>query len=237
MGDGVLATAIVFAKNENNEQRPARLLLDSGSQYNLITSELCDLLKLKRTPINVKIGSISDCVLEVKHKCELEIPSRNSPVKIRIMCLVVPRIRCEVPKLPFDAKLLQIPSHIKLADPHVERPGTIDIFVGNAIFWSLICTGQIKLNNAGLPLPKTRLGWILAGPMPGPQSKLVTCNVINKINVDNQLTKFWKLEECSLNKKVLSIEENAREYFLTKTVKCDEEGRFIVCIPLKDDNG
>ncbi|XP_033221186.1 uncharacterized protein LOC117175587 [Belonocnema kinseyi] len=233
--DGVLSTAIAFAKNENNGQRPARLLLDSGSQCNLITSELCDLLKLKRTPINVKIGSISDCPFEVKHKCELEISSRNSSVKIRVTCLVVPRIRSEVPKLPFDAKLLQIPSHIKLAGPHFDRPRTIEIFLGNAIFWSLICVGQIKLNNAGLLLQKTRLGWILAGPMPGLQSKLVTCNLINKINIDNQLTKFWELEECSLNKRVLSCEENACEEFFTKTVRRDGEGWFIVSIPVKDD--
>ncbi|XP_033212150.1 uncharacterized protein LOC117169753 [Belonocnema kinseyi] len=231
--DGVLSTASVLVTNINNEQCSACLLLDSGSQCNLITYDLCEALKLKKSPIDVSLGSISESPLTVKHKCEIEIQSQTSAYKIRVSCLVVSKIRSEVPKLQFNAKSLKIPLHINLADPQFDKPGTIDIFLGNAVFWSLICVGQIKLNNEGLILQKTRLGWMLAGPMPDSPSKLVSCNAISKINIESQLRQFWELEEFNLDKRVTSVDEGFCEEFFVKTLKRDNEGRFIVTIPLK----
>ena len=156
--DGVLSTASVLAIDNKNEYRAVRILLDSRSQCNLITSKLCDAMKLESIPIHVNIAVISETPLAKKSKCELDILSRVSPFKIRVSWLVKPRIKSEAPKLSRSAQSIQISSHIKLDDPSFEEPGTIDIFLGDAIFWSLICVGQVKLNNEPLILKKTRLG-------------------------------------------------------------------------------
>ena len=233
--DGVLSTALVFGKNINNEQHSARLLLESGSQCNLIAYVLCEALKLKKTPVDVNIGSNSESPLAIKHKCTIEIQSQTSRYKIRVSCLVIQKIQLEVPKFHFNAKALKIPLHNNLADPQFDKPVTIDIFLGNVVFWSLICVGQDKLNNEGLIFQKTRVGWVLVGPMPDPPAKLVSCNAISKVNIESQLRQFWELEECNLDKKVILVDEGFYEGFFVETFKRDEEGRFIVMIPLKRD--
>ena len=74
-----------------------------------------------------------------------------------------------------------------------------------------------------------------AGPIPDTQSKLIRCHIINKINIENQLRQFCELEECTLDKKTTSIEEGICEELFVKTVKGNNEGRFIVTIPLKKE--
>ena len=67
--DGVYSTASILVKDNKNEYHAVRILLDSGSQCILITSELCDALKLETTPIDVNIDSISEISLVIKSKC------------------------------------------------------------------------------------------------------------------------------------------------------------------------
>ncbi|XP_033225750.1 uncharacterized protein LOC117178430 [Belonocnema kinseyi] len=114
----------------------------------------------------------------------------------------------------------------------------MDILIGNNVFWNLISVGQVKLNEEGLLLQKTRLGWVLAGPMPnsylGPKTNVVQCNLIQNLGVEKQFAKFWELEE-HFNNKVKSNEEKFCESHFSHMVKRDANCRFIVTIPFKGD--
>ena len=85
-------------------------------------------------------------------------------------------------------------------------------------------------------MQKTRLGWILAGPIPefslNPQFSMILCNLSKTEHVEKQIIKFWELEECS-NEGSKSAEEKSCEAFFLRTLSRDETGRFIVTIPLK----
>lgn len=54
----LLATAIVKVYNTHGKSTMCRVLLDTGSQNNFMTEEVCQLLKLPRTPISCSIAGI-----------------------------------------------------------------------------------------------------------------------------------------------------------------------------------
>ncbi|XP_033213705.1 uncharacterized protein LOC117170777 [Belonocnema kinseyi] len=236
--DGVLSTASVLVANSDKQLKTARIVLDNGSQTGHITEKLCDSLNLQKIPIDVTLSVVNNLSSSVKYRCNVQILSRQNNFEFKVPCLVVPEITTHSPNSKISTIASKIPSHLNLADPEFDKAGKIDILIGNNIFWTLICIGQVKLNDQGLLLQKTRLGWILAGPMPNSslmsRFNTVRCNLIQNINIEKQIAKFWELEE-HLNKKSKSIDEKLCESLFSKTVKRDANGRFIVTIPFKDE--
>jgi len=70
-------------------------------------------------------------------------------------------------------------------------PGKIDILLGSAIFWKLLCVGQIKLGRNQPIAQKIKLGWIIAGPLGcvgSTENSLVSgCSISNTAIVEEQL--------------------------------------------------
>nr|CAH7716533.1 unnamed protein product [Callosobruchus chinensis] len=113
-----------------------------------------------------------------------------------------------------------------------DTPQSIDILIGANAFWDLLSQGRISLG-AHLPvLHNTHLGWVIAGAMDIPVSKS-HCNLSTNIAIQDQLTKFWEVEEVS-TKKPWSVEENLCEERFLDNLTTSEEGRYVVSIPLKD---
>ena len=79
---------------------------------------------------------------------------------------------------------------------------------------------------------------LLAGPIPeislNPQFNMIRCNLIKTQHVDNQIVKFWELEECS-NERSKPAEEKSCGGFFLKTTSRDETGTFIITILLKEN--
>ena len=226
----LLSTACVTIKDYQDNWVPCRVLLDNGSQSNFITSELHKTLNLPSTHIQSTIVGINQTSMGLNRKTEVIIRSSNERFQTRVDCLIIPKITENLPTIPFDASCLNIPSNIKLADPNFNKEGRIDILVGAGIFWNLLCVGQIKLGNRKPILQKSRLGWILSGPL---MSEFVTsrnllCNV--SLNLNQQIEKFWTLEEC-VARSIYSVEQQECEEYFIKTIKRDESGKFIVNIP------
>lgn len=59
--------------------------------------------------------------------------------------------------------------------------------------------------------------------------------IANHVTVDDQLPKFWEIEETSLVRQ-LTQEKNKCEEFYEKTVSRDVNGRIHVRIPMKYDD-
>ena len=208
--DGVLSTASLLVADSKKQLKTARMVLDNGSQTGLITEKLCTLLNLEKIPINVTLSVVNNLASSVKYRCNVQVVSKQNNFKFEVSCLVVPEITTHSPNSIIGSLLSKIPSHLNLADPDLDKEGKVDILIGNNVFWNLICIGQIKLNDEGLILQKTRLGWILAGPIPNSSLKsqfnIIRCNLIQNLNVEKQLVKFWELEE-HLHKREKSVDE------------------------------
>jgi len=76
-------------------------------------------------------------------------------------------------------------------------------------------------------MQKTRLGWIAVGLFKPAHTNSIRCNLAKEVDIDEQLTKFWKIEEIQNHKTFTAEEREAEAHFLKTTYK-DEDGRFVV---------
>ncbi|XP_033226063.1 uncharacterized protein LOC117178741 [Belonocnema kinseyi] len=96
---------------------------------------------------------------------------------------------------------------------------------------------QYQLHSDQPILQKTKLGWIVAGPMqlPSHHSRTV-CNSITNQQLHKQVERFWEIENHSIKKisSELNPLDDLEQHFLSTTEQ-DKDGRFIVTIPFKDE--
>lgn len=169
----ILATALINVSGKNKIKMEPRAFLDSCSQSNFKTRSLCRKLKLKQSPINIQVGVLGQLGPGVDGQCEVAIEPRQGGHRFKIRCLIVNQITEDLmPGSSFNLESLEIPSHLKLADPRFNVPERIDLLIGAKWFWDLLCVGRRKLAN-NLVMQKTKLGWVVGCPMtaPAPQRK------------------------------------------------------------------
>ncbi|KAF2901125.1 hypothetical protein ILUMI_05061 [Ignelater luminosus] len=70
-----------------------------------------------------------------------------------------------MPDFKASTNNLEIPKGLKLADQYFYNPTTIDILLGAEIFWELLSVGQVRLGSYKPVSQKTKLGWVIGGPV------------------------------------------------------------------------
>lgn len=198
----VLSTALVYVEDKDGKQRECRVLLDPGSQSNLITEDLVDKLKLKGKRQNELVGGINSLRTTSQRTVTVKIKSMHTDYEKIINCLGFQHVTERIPQVKLNTKLLAVSKDIQLADPTFYEPGTIDLLVGAGVFWNVLCMRQIKqekglLNNK---LQKTLLGWIVGGELYETKSEYPQfCGLITNEMLHKQLERFWEQEEaCEL---------------------------------------
>ncbi|KAJ8966952.1 hypothetical protein NQ317_006782, partial [Molorchus minor] len=94
----------------------------------------------------------------------------------------------------------------------------------------LLRPGQLRLGNGELMLQKTVLGWVVGGNLNASfsKNKTVSCLAIENKRLDEQLQKFWLIEECSVpeptdKKQYLNESEAFCENHFIKNYKRDSQ--------------
>lgn len=234
-GEVLLSTALVQVLGCNSQVMTCRALLDSGSQSNLVTASLCEKLNLPRKGVEISIVGVNQVVSDIKEKCLIRIRSLVNGYESEISCLVVPQISEAIPSHSVNISHLKIPEYVKLADSSFSEKGKIDILLGADVFYGLLCIGQIRMGKHQPVLQKTRLGWVVSGSIvPGDSGAMVSCNFSRNLDVQQQLEQFWAIEEPPSLECSWSEEDKRCEQIFVETTKRNEEGRFIVQIPLVD---
>nr|CAH7717976.1 unnamed protein product [Callosobruchus chinensis] len=231
----LLSTALVKIRDKYGNTHSCRVLLDSASESNFITKSFCQRLGLSTSKVNISIIGISQIPAHVQERCNVEIASAYSNFTIAVPSLVITDICDKLPSANVSVTSLNIPSKIFLADPNYNISAPIDMLIGANLFYSLLCIGQIKLGN-GLPiLQKTKLVWVISGPigMSSSNSQTSYCHLSRNSEVQTQLQKFWEIEEVDIPRK-LSQEEEYFESHFTSNVTRHVDGKFVVSIPFKD---
>lgn len=231
----LLSTALIQVMDYKGRFHTCRALLDNGSQSNMITAALCKRLGLESIPINMAIVGIGQAVSNISDKCSVVFQSIHNNFQLTISCLILSTISENVPSTFINISSLNIPNHIRLADPHYNKPGPIDILIGAGLFYRLLSAGQISLGTHQPVLQKTCLGWVVSGPVSTQINNPKTyCNFSTDIEIQLQLAKFWELEEPPRSVSIHSKDEQACEANFVETVSRDKNGRFVVMIPLKE---
>lgn len=246
-GDVLLSTALIKIIGKNGQQYVTRAVLDSGSTSCLMTEKLYYQLGLTANNVNNSILGINNSSSHINKMCPVSIKSLDDNFSININCFVLPSITDNIPSRHVDLLKLKIPSNICLADPNFYSPAPIDMLLGADIFWDLLGSQRIKLGDGQPILCETKLGWLVSGPTKviyaSTPSKMVKCNFTKIIPdgngndelsniIDNQLTRFWQLEEVCTTSVYSQEEKLCEEHFIKNTTRL-ENGQFCVRIPLK----
>ncbi|XP_023247778.1 uncharacterized protein LOC106643923, partial [Copidosoma floridanum] len=134
---------------------------------------------------------------------EIVIQSRINKFQKTLNCLIIPNITSAIPNEPFPREAIDIPNGIRLADPQFHVPRSVDILIGS--------------------------GWVIVGGIKSHPEGVATCNLVE---LNEQLAKFWELEEVS-NQSVFTTEESACENHYVQNTRRDDSGRYIVRLPFK----
>ncbi|KAF2892873.1 hypothetical protein ILUMI_13299 [Ignelater luminosus] len=140
-------------------------LLDVESQTCFITESLVRRLKLPLTNVNIPITGISKTKNRVSNSVRIEFKSRFNNFTADLNCLVLSSITENMPNFKVNTNNLEIPKSLKLADPYFYNPTTINLLKGAEIFWELLSAGHVRLGSHKPILQKTKLGWVIGGPV------------------------------------------------------------------------
>lgn len=169
------------------------------------------------------------------------IKSRVYDYSLNLEFFALPNLTGKLPLMPVNLTELKVPADISLADPAFHVPKRVDIILGAEIYFQLLTKEQIQTVSRGPIFQRTRLGWVIAGPIPSPtnqaeNSTLSLCtSVISEFaNVENQIAEFWRLEEIK-NCNVYTIEEKRCKQHFELNVTRGEDGRFTVSLPFRDN--
>lgn len=239
----LLSTALIEVSNpETGQRQKTRAMLDCGSQSSFITHTLKEKLGLKSNRIDTLkvIGIGNNCSNHVIECCDIQLNSLTSDFKVKQSCLVLKELTGNIPMSKVNIFALNIPKDILLADPNFYQPSPIDMIIGADLFWEILESQQISLAPNGPKLQKSKLGWMVTGPLnKGLIQNNVQCNQAsvvqnNQNSIENLLTKFWDLEEIPKGR-LLTEQEKACERHFYSNMSRLPTGRFMVRLPLSDD--
>ncbi|XP_057656751.1 uncharacterized protein LOC130894154 [Diorhabda carinulata] len=228
----LLSTALIKVLDVYGNAHICRVLLDSGSQSNFITQNLVNQLRIEQSKINMAVSGLNNSCSQIKYSSDINIRSNINSIEFKINCLIIPQITDKLPAFSFDKNILDILKNVTLADPNFNESSQVEMLLGASLFWKLLRIGQISLGHNNPVLQKTLFGWIISGEIPQTIANYLTrCNFISNSEIDNQLKKFWQIEEYE-NAPVSSNDVEIEALFKTTTQRA-EDGSFIVRLPLK----
>ncbi|XP_029055232.2 uncharacterized protein LOC114882514 [Osmia bicornis bicornis] len=232
----LLGTAQVTILDKYNKEHACRVLLDSGSQTHFITHRLAELLQLEKHKIDLSFSGLGQLNTHAKYVVKTGIRSKTSGFRAQVTFIALPSITGRLPLRQIDLSNLELPRHIELADPEFHIPGEIDALIGNALFYELLETGQIKLSRSSVILQNTQVGWIVTGEVDNRRRNNSYkanrfCHIA--MSLESQVSRFWAMEEIP-EQKFLSAEERECETHFAENTTRDEQGRYIVKLPFND---
>ncbi|XP_053690841.1 uncharacterized protein LOC128739383 [Sabethes cyaneus] len=232
----MLLTAMVNIVDRRGKAHSCRALLDCGSQVNLISKRMVDLIGLKTFPTSVLIAGVNNKASKSDKKANVEILSTNNDFRTVLECIVTPSVTGLIPSSFIDTRNWCIPPEFQLADPYFNAPQAVDLLIGNSHFFALLKPGQHKLGANYPELRETRLGWVVTGEVYEPlvEADSVYSHKITVEDVHKAMQRFWEIEDVA-EAPVLSSEEQECEEHFRATHKRDSSGRFIVQLPLKEN--
>lgn len=140
-----------------------------------------------------------------------------------------------------DVKSCNHQRNLKLADTFPRKAASVDLLVGADQYYRLV-QGSIKRVRPGTPIAtKSRLGWLLSGPVPGSKKSEETTAMLTLTKIDSsheQLKRFWELDAIEIvdqQKDLRTAEEEDAVQQFNSSCHFDND-RYEVGLPWKKDH-
>ena len=220
----------------------ARAFLDNGAGLSIVPCSVRNTLALRSTGDRVDIEGVGGiAVREASPLVRVALSSNyKKNWKTELTVAVMPKPARDIPiKQASETRDLSHLQGLSLADKNYDKPGKVDILLGQDVWDQLFLNGRI-LGPEGTPSARqTVFGWVVSGlyQPDKPQKALAACahyvasTQANKIS-DDLLSQFWFLEEPPQPKKDLTTEEARVEKHYEESHRyVQEEGRYEVTLP------
>jgi len=233
----LLATAVVRVINPCGKSSFARVLLDSGSMNNFISTELVNSLSLRQKKTDHVVSGIGGTTQNITSTAWLKIKSCVNDYELNIQALMVKKITGNLPT-KFISENGPRPANIILADPLYNVPQKIDILIGAVHFFEILGKQQyLSLN--GPSYQETRFGFVASGSVQGTvHNKISVAHISTNLendeysDIEKLIKQFWQSEEY-IGPTPYTIEEKACTEHFNNTVRREEGGRFVVQLPFR----
>ncbi|XP_046808394.1 uncharacterized protein LOC111688723 [Lucilia cuprina] len=212
-------------------------LIDSASEATFISKKLQASLaiptKTSHTTITGLSGSLSATATRI---CTITISSPLEKLfKTSTDAFVVNKLTGDLPYYELSSIMSTKFSDLPLADSYSAKTSNVELLIGCDVYPKILRDGIRWDYNRSLVAQRTIFGWIISGKLQSPTPILNSVSsYMNHIDLNAQLTKFWKLEEVH-EKPAQSNEDIFCEYLYKNTTFRDENGRFVVSLPFKSE--
>lgn len=232
----LLATAQIRLYQQGNYSENIRVLCDPGAQIDIISAQCARRLGLrfKKTNLmargvegNFKLSGISTVGICARGQSE---------VLLNLHIYIATGFRMTLP----SQKIPNIVSGMELADPDYTSPGKVELILAAGTCAALLLEStQPRRQQGGCIALCTQLGWIVFGPYQQYDASCVLSVNVDGVessndNLDSVLQRFWECEDLS-EKRRETADETLCEHHFRHTHYRDENGRYVVRLPLKEN--
>lgn len=238
----MLTTGLVKLHNNIGQSFLVRAFLDNGSELNIISERLTNKANLLRRKYSIEIEGVTgsqwlDCsIVNATMSPWFDEQNEIRLFKTFITMKVLPAVQ----RADFSPNIEEF-QQLQKADPRFYKASAVDLLLGIDT-WTDIILERIIRSKIGLVAQATTFGYTISGTIKGEpnQSSIATFNHVAIKNesskcLDDLLRKFWEEEELP-EERIFSEAEMRAEEFFEKTTMRAENGRFIVRLPLINDN-
>lgn len=229
----MLLTARVKVETKNGMIFTCRTLLDTCSTASFITENLAKKLQVSKQTCSLTIQAMNDLTTTANYYTQLTFKSMHSDFKKSLTFFIIPQITDFIPNEAIPRNELNIPSHIKLADPEFDKPAAIDMLIAAGPTLSMFCPGQINLRkNDDLILQKTRLGWIIGGGLNLVDQSFQSNCLFSKIEANCK--ESWDIDTFPVKNSTWSKDEISCENHFKAHVNRTSDGRYVFALPFRN---
>lgn len=125
----LLSTAIGNAYDKDKNVVPCRVLLDSASQSNFVSTNMVSKLKLKTSKIDIPVNGINQIETKITRRVNISFSSQHTGYKNNLNFLELSKITECSPQSYLDISIFNIPHKLPLADSTFNIPAEIDMLL------------------------------------------------------------------------------------------------------------
>ncbi|XP_058816228.1 uncharacterized protein LOC131679509 [Topomyia yanbarensis] len=230
-----MPTAVVSVVDCYGKEHFARAILDSASQANLMTERMAQLLRLRRSKVNLLVNGVGGHPKLATESVTTQIRSRRKQFTTNIDFIILEKITPKLPAQTFSIENWKIPDDVLLADPEFNRSSEVDLLISNEHFFTFFTSSaRIELSKSLPFLVDSVFGWLVSGALnvEPAVSNAISCNIttVSLNSLHENLEKFWKIEELPIRSDRSPHEKKCEEFYI-KTVSRMPDGRYIVRLP------